>query len=246
MIGPEVQWLLPSLKRLSWVWGRGRWESLLRSLEYERLAQLNLHGLVLDFGGGSRTNYTDRVASWGSSFRYESVNIDPVTGPTYLIQPDASLPITSGRYDAVLALNTLEHVYALNPAIREMTRVLKPGGRLVLIVPFIFRVHGHPNDYHRGTPSFWNNVLTSHNLTDIQCEALFWGPFSTSQAVSGTPGPFKRIRRASSLLLDTLYAARHRTGSSRIRLPQDDPRVASPLGYFVEAKKAVTVEHSPH
>ena len=153
----EVLVRRPTMARFRALFGSNPSHSVLRSLEYERLAELQLSGRVLDFGGGTRTNYSKQLSSWGRkphSYEYESANIDPATSPTYLVQPGESLPVPDGSYDAVLSLNTLEHVYEHQLALKEFQRVLKVGGRLVIVVPFIFRVHGHPDDYTRGTPSY--------------------------------------------------------------------------------------------
>jgi SAM-dependent methyltransferase len=52
----------------------------------------------------------------------------------------------------VLCLNTLEHVANVYSAVREMYRVLKPGGVLLMTTPFDFVIHDHPHDYWRFTP----------------------------------------------------------------------------------------------
>lgn len=232
-----VEWRLPTFRRLKFFFVGECSISVLRRLMYEKLETQGLVGRVLDFGGGRRANYSSLVGGWGANFQYDAANIDPLADPTFLIGPDSPLPIASDYYDSVITLNTLEHVYSLGYSLSELARVLRPGGRLVVAVPFMFRVHGHPDDYHRGTPSFWEQMLSDHGFDDIRIEALSWGPFSTAQVISGTPGPLKRTRRAIALFLDILYAYRHRASASVLRVPQDDPRVASALGYFIEAKK---------
>ena len=46
-----------------------------------------------------------------------------------------------GRYDAVIALAILEHVYDPPAAVQNFRRALKPGGRLFLYVPWMWRYH---------------------------------------------------------------------------------------------------------
>jgi len=55
------------------------------------------------------------------------------------------LPIGDGRFDAVVALDILEHIPDDAAAFREICRVLKPGGVLVLSVP-AFRTLWGPHD----------------------------------------------------------------------------------------------------
>ncbi|HUF57386.1 MAG TPA: methyltransferase domain-containing protein [Thermohalobaculum sp.] len=47
----------------------------------------------------------------------------------------------AGRYDAVIALALLEHVYDPPAAVANFRKVLKPGGRLFLYVPWMWRYH---------------------------------------------------------------------------------------------------------
>jgi SAM-dependent methyltransferase len=235
----------PTLRRFRRVWSAMRTISLLRALEYERLEQINLRGRVLDFGGGSKINYSGKLKLWtkpGEQILYESANIDPKTEPTYLIEENGSIPAKSDLYDAVIALNTFEHVYDPRPSFKEIYRVLKVNGSFSIIVPFIFRVHGHPDDYFRGTPSFWSRFFGEHGFGDLQIEALTWGPFSTAFWISGQVGPLKRLRMAAAMLLDVAYFAARHPGKGNVVTKQDAPIHNIAMGYFISAKK--TSRHS--
>lgn len=48
------------------------------------------------------------------------------------------LPYADGSFDAVSNIGSLEHYVDLYTAVREMTRVLKPGGRAFVLVPNTF------------------------------------------------------------------------------------------------------------
>lgn len=67
----------------------------------------------------------------GSKIRFglRRVQMQDVTGLTF---PDES-------FDFVLSMDVLEHVPAYESALSEFRRVLKPGGMLLLTVPFAFR-----------------------------------------------------------------------------------------------------------
>lgn len=236
----KVLFRTPSFARFRRLLADTRSKSILRALEYERLQSLRLQGRVLDFGGGSKTQYSGLVASWADAqaeFEYESANIDPNTHPTFLIPPDGELPCEDGRYDAVISLNTFEHVYGLSGVLGRIHRVLKPGGEMVFIVPFLFRVHGHPDDYSRGTPSFWRKMLAEHGFDGVAVEALNWGPFSTATTVSGTPGPLKRLRIAWALLLDLIYFSLRFGQDVTLMEEQDSSVCNAPFGYFIRCTK---------
>jgi SAM-dependent methyltransferase len=212
--------------------------SLLRALEYERFSHMALTGRVLDYGGGNRAKYKAKMQEWAAepgSLVYHSVNIDKTIDPTYILQPGEPLSIPDQSYDTVVSLNTLEHVYDLGFALEAMANALRPGGRLILCVPFLFRVHGHPDDYHRGTANFWEQNLNGSGFSNATFEALTWGPFSNGLFLSGLPGPAKAARMKLALMLDILHARRGFGDADTVSVPQDMPLVAAPLGYFIEA-----------
>lgn len=230
--------LLPSWKRYKALFGRTTGLSVLRTLEYELLAKIQFAGRILDFGGGSKSNYHTHIEQWMRGCTYESANIDTRIGPTYLIKPGQHLPMADDRYDYVISLNTLEHIFDVEASLCELHRVLANGGRLVVTVPFLFPIHGHPDDFLRATPSWWGRILSTTGFADIEITPLLWGPFSTGLSLSGIPGPLKQWRMRATLLLDMLYARRrwcrgqaHYTGE----LAQAVSR--SPLGLLIFARK---------
>lgn len=237
----EVSLRRPTWKRfLKLFWGKNDL-SILRILEYEILSNCQMSGTILDIGGGEKVGYFGNIfEQWTTSQRkyiYESINIDPNVRPTYLINSGDSIPASNNTYDIVFALNTFEHIYAINELLSEVFRVMRPGGKLIFTVPFIFRVHGCPDDYFRGTPSFWQSILTNRKFSAIQIEAINWGPFSTGLFVSGVPGPLKRFRRNLALILDILYY-QLRYGDSNYDLWNQNHQLCNAsLGYFITANK---------
>lgn len=213
--------------------------SVLRILEYEILERVEVDGRVLDFGGGANAHYGKLMDKWRAACVYETANIDPFIRPTYLISPGRPLPMADSTFDAVVTLNTLEHIYDTHGALRELFRVMKPGGRLTVTVPFLFRIHGHPDDFFRGTPSWWAHALTDLGYIDIKITPLLWGPMSTALSVVGIPGPFKRLRMKMALLLDILYVKWMNRGNSQPRFSGvvGSNVCSAPLGFLVEAVK---------
>ncbi|MGH8162772.1 MAG: class I SAM-dependent methyltransferase [Rhodanobacteraceae bacterium] len=63
----------------------------------------------------------------------------------------AKLPFIEGAFDTVLLLEVLEHVADAGAVLGEIHRVLKPGGMLLLSVPFLYPLHDAPHDYRRYT-----------------------------------------------------------------------------------------------
>jgi len=61
------------------------------------------------------------------------------------------LPFEADRFDTIILSDVLEHMPEPELLWREMTRVLAPGGKIIMNVPFYYSVHAHPHDYYRYT-----------------------------------------------------------------------------------------------
>ena len=136
---------------------------------------------------------------------YKSVNIDPNIKPTWVTSVGDKLPCVDQSFDNVLTLNTLEHIFDAKEALLEMYRVLRPSGRLIISTPFLYPIHGHPDDFFRPTPSWYFGALGSCGFRTVEVIPLSWGPFSTAQICSGTPGPGKMLRKNFALTLDLVH-----------------------------------------
>ena len=163
--------------------------SLLRGLEYEGLAGLSFTGRVLDIGGGGRADYGHRLRIDG---RLESLNIDPGMRPDHLHDLSLPLPFADGSFDAVVSFNTLEHVPDDRLVVTEALRVLRPGGRLLVTVPWLFRVHASPWDFQRRTPHWWRSGLIAAGAdpASVVIDPLGWSvlTLATSQLRIAAPG----------------------------------------------------------
>jgi SAM-dependent methyltransferase len=63
----------------------------------------------------------------------------------------APTPLEDGCADTVILTDVLEHVAAPARLLGEIHRLLRPGGKLIASVPFLYRLHEEPYDYHRFT-----------------------------------------------------------------------------------------------
>src|SRR6266849_1567747 len=64
-----------------------------------------------------------------------------------------AIPVADAAFDVVLCLQVLEHVPDPAAAVRELRRVVKPGGRVLLSTHGVYPFHPNPNDYWRWTNS---------------------------------------------------------------------------------------------
>lgn len=79
-----------------------------------------------------------------------------------LVADAHDLPIEDSRFDTVVAIEVFEHLKSPSQALNEIARVLKPGGEIVVSIPFMFRVHGDPHDYQRLTSSGLQVLFEKH------------------------------------------------------------------------------------
>jgi SAM-dependent methyltransferase len=97
--------------------------------------------MVLDIGQSTREN-----VKLFEQRKIESLDIN-LEEPAADIIDDICAPsrLQYERYDGIVCLSVLEHVYDPFTATREIFRLLQPGGYLFLHLPFLFRYHA-PQD----------------------------------------------------------------------------------------------------
>jgi len=107
-----------------------------------------LAGEVLDVGCG-RKPYQHLTRAT----RYVGVDIDtPATralAAADFYYDGRTLPFPDASFDTVLCSQVLEHVFTPEAFLREIHRVLRPGGALLLATPFVWDEHEQPQDFGR-------------------------------------------------------------------------------------------------
>lgn len=68
-----------------------------------------------------------------------------------VICPVTALDFAANQFDSILCTQVLEHVFEHDKMMQEVNRVLKPGGTVILTVPFAWELHEEPYDFFRYT-----------------------------------------------------------------------------------------------
>jgi SAM-dependent methyltransferase len=78
------------------------------------------------------------------------------------------IPFPDASFDHVLCTEVLEHVEEPSALISEMLRVLRPGGTIMVTVPFSARVHHAPYDFQRFTR--FRLAILFHGFNEVEVE----------------------------------------------------------------------------
>lgn len=128
-------------------------------------------GVIYDLGCGESPyrdfflNYCSQYigVDWSESCHENSANV--------IADLNKKLPIDSDVADTVLSISVLEHLAEPQSLLNEAYRILKPGGNLILQVPWQWWIHEAPHDYFRYTPYGLKYMLDKAGFEDINIEA---------------------------------------------------------------------------
>ncbi len=205
-------------------------KSFLRREEYKALAQVRIDGKILDVGGSKKSGYHELIQGEHS---FTVGNIDESYGIDIVFDAQKTWPFPNESFEGVLLINILEHLYDYKEALLESHRTLVKGGIVVAVVPFMFNVHGSPNDYFRYTRTTLEKVFGDAGFESVQVKELGTGAFSVIyHCLLG----FIRWNWLASLLIP-LFAGLDRLIA--ILKPDNKMSVTQmPLGYFIRAQRS--------
>lgn len=93
---------------------------------------------------------------------WEYGKLDIISDITEIPEPDAS-------FDAILCSEVLEHLPYPIDALKEFSRLLKPGGILIMTAPFCSLTHQAPYFFSTGFSNFYyEKILTDVGFRDIE------------------------------------------------------------------------------
>jgi SAM-dependent methyltransferase len=123
----------------------------------------HVKGTVLDAGAGD-LNGRRLLAPYCS--KYVSIDIERRSPELdYLGDVRDMKQFADESFDTVYTSQVLEHVAEPWRALGEFHRVLRPGGRLIVQVPFLGGLHEEPYDFFRYTPFGLRSLLESAKFT---------------------------------------------------------------------------------
>ncbi len=141
--------------------------------EVKRFADSLAEGsLVLDAGAGEgkyreyfrhcRVIGVDNCVG-DSSWDYSSLD---VVGDLHL------LPFKDNLFDAIICIVVFEHLKNPFKAMKELSRVLKKGGKIFAVFPFMWEIHQRPYDFFRYSEYGFKSLAEYSNLSVIEIKEL--------------------------------------------------------------------------
>ena len=122
---------------------------------------------VLDFGCAD-SPYRDLF----DGAEYLAADLAGNPHATMTLRDDGTVPVPDDSVDLVLSTQVLEHVADPELYLRECSRVLRPGGHLVLTTHGIMYLHRDPTDYWRWTCDGLARVVERAGLEVVEVRGV--------------------------------------------------------------------------
>ncbi|MDJ0677983.1 MAG: class I SAM-dependent methyltransferase [Calothrix sp. MO_167.B42] len=208
----------------------------MQSQVYEKIINQHARGILLDLGCGNvplYDMYKDKVidnicVDWGNSLHKNSY-LD------YEFDLNAEIPLKSEQFDTILITDVLEHIANPNKLMSEVARLLKPSGKIILTVPFLYWLHEQPYDYFRYTAFALNMFCQTNNLTVVELEPYGGAPEVILDIIAKHISFLQKKSAFASQI--HLFLSRTLMSSSFVQKLSSKTAKIFPLGYYLIASK---------
>jgi SAM-dependent methyltransferase len=234
------EYLQPSTKiergpHIGTPWRQANWRFL-----QERILSLDSQAQLLDVGAG-RGDFADLF----DGHRTIALDIYPYPEVDLVCDLTKVVPLKAESFDAVFLMNVLEHVYDTHAMLAALQRLLKPGGVLVVAIPFMVKIHQAPVDFVRYT-HYALARLADENGMQLEKLEGFYDPLSVlgeglgnlkHSVLPGLQGSQHYLARLELAGLEWLSSLLGTTlGKGQVSLPEK-ARSQAPTGYHIVYRK---------
>ena len=134
-----------------------------------------INGNVLDIGCGEKPYEELFNATSYIGVDIETTKEYHASSKVDIYYNGVDLPFESNTFDSIVCFEVLEHVFEPESMVKEMYRVLKPGGKIMLTTPFIWNEHEVPFDYGRYTYFGLNHLFTKNGFNVVNQKRIVSG-----------------------------------------------------------------------
>lgn len=110
-----------------------------------------MKGVLLDFGCGSKPYEKLFNVEKYIGLDIEKSGHDHFDSKIDIIYDGENIPFDDNYFDSVFSSEVFEHLFNIDDILKEIYRVIKPGGNLLITVPFVWEEHEIPYDFGRYT-----------------------------------------------------------------------------------------------
>ena len=203
--------------------------SILRVLQKNEFKKYKLSGKCLEFGANHkiRRNFLYKDSK---EYKVFYSNIDNKNKSFIKIDLIKKL-VHKKKYKNIIIFNVLEHLSEVNIALKNLNLLLDSKGKILGSTPFLYRVHGAPNDYNRFTKSYLQKILKEKKFTNIKINEIGLGPFLASFSL--LRGFLKYLPIIYQILLSLVIII----DKILFYTMKTDPKKIYPIGYVFSAIK---------
>lgn len=124
-------------------------------------------GKLLDFGCGSKPYRSLFQVDEYIGLDFENPGHPHVNEQIDVFYDGKRIPFADSSFDSVFSSEVFEHVFNLPEVLREINRVLKPGGLMLATCPFAIGEHEVPNDFARYSSYGLGALLVDHGFEPV-------------------------------------------------------------------------------
>ncbi len=156
--------------------GKTVWRSSMNML----LKNETIYGKTIDFGGKtSKASYFEYIKK-SNDLKMIYTDLFPNSDEDVIqLNVLEKFNIEDKSFDNTLAFNLLEHLPSIENFKKEVFRILKDDGQLIIAVPYLFPYHPDPEDYFRYSDKLLIKEFEEVGFTYVKSLFPKVGPFST-------------------------------------------------------------------
>ena len=205
----------------------------LTAAAYDSALKTHATGRLLDLGCGNVPLYVAykrfvqqvTCVDWASSAH---------SGDFLDVEADLTepLPFEDAAFDTLILSDVLEHIPKPEPLWQEMHRVLAPGGKLLMNVPFYYCLHEQPHDFFRYTEFALRRFAEITGLAVLELRAVGGAKQVIADILAKKFVSWPGVGSVLASTVQWIGARGNAHGPSRMLKAE-----SFPLGYFLVAQK---------
>lgn len=151
-----------------------------------------INGDILEIG---RNKYKHLILSENIN-SYACLDIENYSDIDIIADIQDMPQIADNQFDTIICTQVLEHVPNPFLAVSELHRILKPGGKIIVTVPFLNNYHMEPHDYWRFTEYGLSNLFKEFSSCEVESHGATYHHVLATLGYCATEMEFKVEERS--------------------------------------------------